>query len=1839
MKYTVTLIYLLLLLVTCLCNHSNDITYTNLTLNHTFTHQLTTKDEYFISTLTPSDLSYFDILLLETTPFNHNNPSHIYISQLTSIPSNTNYTLCSNTIGTNRLYIYTKDIDHSLPLYVYIKCTYNCLYNITATLTNKLVLHSHSDEIHYTPHHSKTFFYYTPTNASVDINMYIIGDRDSNFIADFVVYNATSNEIVTEIPCMNVYYEGCGNIIPITSLITSDMNVSDIYIEAAVVTDLSVDEPQGVKVGVYVEDVTQFLQPLQRVYGIIDNNYIKRMCFDVQEFQQWPPTKLLFYYELYTHGIKVEFFTQPGEEVFYSETILNNNYTLFNSSLFKNSYFCLTTPDHFDKDDTLISFIFTYTYTSETEFTNAQAYLPPLVSGVFYHFAIPKDRVAFFRRKNAPTYETSTVNANVIKLKENIEMYPYVCTSFPYCTVTKSMIHDIRTNSVNISSIYTMQNQISIEYNASALSPYEYEKIVFVLYCNSSYIEDANTYGCEFIIEIDNSATIELLPNVKFIERHRQKHDGFAFRFSGTYSIASLSLMVDNIIGYGALTSGSMLYTVIANRNVVMYNFTSVDSKRLYFAAPPQGKDDSMYALEVVVDKYKMNVVNADYLGSVLVGVVDGEVSVDVEFGSFDVKYGQRGRYIIDVVSAGCVGNVKFDDVNYNNIRDVEVVFDDRESDYYVTSSVLYLQVVSMDSKFNNDKERCMFHVGVVNEYNVNGLQLKENEQFTFRINDDIPQRVFNYIISLPNDDIRSTQSSIQLMVNIKHTNKELTPPIPLTLQVATNTVHNVQKTFLIFNTTTLMLSSPLLSTCNTNTHLCHLYLTISANYTSSSSTVTPSKIIVSLLLTHQTSLPMYIEKQTVYKLSQTSKKQAMYLYTTLTSVENGEAIFNFNTQPEIYGGVFAVDEQYGYGWMGNIPLDKNNINKIPFNSYTQSIKWSQRDLMGCINGCYLILMLCLNDDNERYNYVNEFTVEINTVDVDSGKHLPSKVMLNEVIERTIEKDGDVVYYYFTVNEDAERLVITLNGLNAVMYIKQALNTTPSETNYDWKLNTTETTYIDITSKYNNNNSALHTLRDISFTLAITLSTYVTGSSKFAFQITPQYDISPIADYFPLSYSDHEQCMLSNGKNTCNFIIHIPYGYNISFFGTYAESTLHPFTLIETYATVYSTAYIQSHVYVNGDDIFNYFPRGNYYDHKSTPYSNALEIFTPQTAINDVYVFISLTTINQVDDVIDFYTSNISPINNVKLTQGGKRLFYYDNKGIGNYEWNVIQYVNATSIDVKRIIMEMRVVKGNAVISKRDDDKNVRKYVLNGDSAMLIMDELNDEDGKEKQMLRIENDVYNDYNSKMILGSYSYNVVNRVEMVNVNVASLFYFEEHSYPLYVYSKVNCNGNCNDIIIQLNFMWNRNISELNSTLTLMKFPFEVNVYNVNYPFINKRLGDNTVIPPSSAKINYNEVLQSFDVYVMNVNVNDNAIEYLYIEITQLVVDGNSGIYAQSELNVLISSHNDNSVTCISQGKYYYSLYDVSNTNNVHLFAFTPFYDNKLTHNELYIEINESLLPKYKHTPPLLTYTLTEYGNYSHNINMMKIADTNGVNVFKANIISNTTTYKVVLHVENKHDNININDSKLLYSIKFYTKQIINDNEIVNAPNVHITTRNVNLHYNEDGEKVITFTPVSIASDSVEVFKPIIYKLLLFNKKEVNAEQFITAIVKDVNRKVLPQYEFVIQSNTNDNSSEISYIVNDVSGEWNEYDTCLLAFVKGDYGMESILNYREHKSNTITKIIIIVLCILLIVISGGVLVMCIMKKRRSDDDIDVVDGKLLSDTESMGNQTDISRHNSFA
>jgi hypothetical protein len=157
----------------------------------------------------------------------------------------------------------------------------------------------------------------------------------------------------------------------------------------------------------------------------------------------------------------------------------------------------------------------------------------------------------------------------------------------------------------------------------------------------------------------------------------------------------------------------------------------------------------------------------------VLVGVGDGEVSVDVEFGSFDVKYGQRGRYIIDVVSVNCISNVKFDDVNYNNVRDVEVVFDDRESDYYVTSSVVYLQVVSMDSKFNNDNERCMFHVGVVNEYNVNGLQLKENEQFAFRINDDIPQRVFNYIIGLPNNDISSTQSSIQLMVNIKHTNKE----------------------------------------------------------------------------------------------------------------------------------------------------------------------------------------------------------------------------------------------------------------------------------------------------------------------------------------------------------------------------------------------------------------------------------------------------------------------------------------------------------------------------------------------------------------------------------------------------------------------------------------------------------------------------------------------------------------------------------------------------------------------------------------------------------------------------------------------------------------------------------------------------------------------------------------------------------------------------------------------------------------------------------------------------------------------------------------------------------
>ena len=1833
MKYTVTVIYLLLVLTlsfTCLCSNINDITYTNLTLNHTFTHQLSTKEEYFISTLTYNDLAYFDVLLIETTPFNHNNPSHIYTSQRTSAPSNTNYTLCSNTIGTNRLYIYTKDINHSLPLYVYIKCTYNCLYNITATLTNKLTLQSHSDEIHYTPRHSKTFFYYAPTNASVDINMYIIGDRDSNFIAEFVVYNTTSNEIITEVPCMNVYYEGCGNIIPITSLVTSDMNISDICVEAAVTTDLSVDEPQGIKVGVYIEDVTKFIQPLQRVYGIIDNNYIKRMCFDVHEFQQWPPTKLLFYYELYTHGIKVEFLTQPGEEVFYNETILNNNYTLFNSSLFKNSYFCLTSPDHFDKD-TLISFIFTYTYTSETEFINAQAYLPPLVSGVFYHMAIPRDRVAFFRRKNAPTYETSTVNANVIKLKENIEMYPYVCTSFPYCAVTKSMIQDIKSNSMNISSIYTMQNQISIEYNASALSPYEHEKIVFVLYCNSSLIEDANAYGCEFLLEIDNSATIELLPNVKFIERHRQKHDGFAFRFSGTYPIASLSLVVDNIIGYGALTSGSLLYTLMSSRNVVMYNFKGVESKRLYFTAPPYGKDDSMYALNVVVDAYKMNVVNADYLGSVLVGVGDGEVSVDVEFGSFDVKYGQRGRYIIDVVSANCISNVRFDDVNYSNVKDVEVVFDDRESDYYVTNGVVYLQVVLMNSKFNDDKERCMFHIGVVNEHNVNGLQLKENEQFTFHINDDIPQRVFNYIISLPNN-VTSTPSPIQLSVNIKHTNKELTPPIPLTLQVSTNTVYNVQKTFLIFNTTTLMLSSPLLSTCNTNTHLCHLYLTISANYTSSSTAVT-SKIIASLLLTHQTSLPMYIEKQTVYKLSQTSKKQAMYLYTTLTSVENGEAIFNFNTQPEIYGGVFAVDEQYGYGWMGNIPLDKSNINKIPFNSYTQSIKWSERDLLGCTSGCYLILMLCLNDDNERYNYVNEFTVEINTVDVDSRKHLPSKVMLNEVIERVIEKDGDVVYYYFTVNEDAERLVITLNGLNAVMYIKQTLDTTPSETNYDWKLNTTETTYIDITSKHN----TLHTLRDISFTLAITLSTYVTGSSKVAFQITPQYDISPIADYFPLSYSDHEQCVLSNGKNTCNFIIHIPYGYNISFFGTYAESTSHPSTFIETYATVYSTSYIQSNVYVKGDDIFNYFPRGNYYDHKSTPYSNALEVFTSQTARNDVYVFVSLTTINQVDEVIDFYTSNITPLNNVKLTQGGKRLFYYDNKGVGSYEWNVIQYVNATSINVKRIIMEMRVVKGNAVISKRDDDKNIRKYVLNGDSAMLVMDELNDEDGKEKQMLRIENDVYNEHNSKMILGSYSYNVVNRVEMVNVNVASLFYFEEHNYPLYVYSKVNCNGNC-DVTMQLNFMWNRNVSELNASLALAKFPFEINVFNVDHAFITRRLGNNTVIPPSSAKITYDEMLQSFDVYVMNIhpnNNNTNVIEYLYIEITQLVVDDNSGIYAQSELNVLISTHND--VTCISQGKYYYSLYDVSTVNNVHLFAFTPFYDNKQSHNELFIEINESLLPQYKHTPPLLTYTLTEYGNYSHNINMIKIADTNGVNVFKANIISNTTTYKLVLHVQNKHKNVNDN-SKLLYSVKFYTKQVINDNEVVNAPNVHIT-RNVKLHYNEHNEKVITFKPVSIADNSIEVYKPVMYKLLLFNKKEVNIEQFITAIVKDVNGKVLPKYEIVIQSNNNNNTSEISYVVNDVDGKWSEYDTCLLAIVKGDYGMESILNYMEpNKVSEIVKIILIVICVILIVISGAVLVMCIMKRRRNDDDLANFEGKLLSDNESMGDRADVSRQNSI-
>lgn len=1831
MKYIV--IYLLLLASglapLCRCGSEDGVAYTNLTLNHTFTHQLSTQEEYFTATLSQDDISFFDVLLLETAPFNHNNPAHIYVSQRTSVPSHANYTACSNSIGTNRLYIYAKDIDHSVPLYVHIKCTYNCVYNITATFTNKLTLQSHADEIHYTPRHGKTFFYYAPTNASVDITMYVIGDRDSNFIAEFTVYNATSNEIIADVACMNVYYAGCGNIIPITSLVTPDMNIHDVYIEAGVSTELSGDdEPQGVRVGVYVEDVTKYIQPLQRIHGIIDNNYITRMCFDVQEFQQWPPTKLLFYYELYTHGVKVEFITQPGEEVFYSETILNNNYTLFNSSLFTNSYFCLTTPDHFDKDDILVSFVFTFTYTSETEFVNAQTYLPTLVSGVFYHLAIPKDRVAFFRRKNAhsspSSLNVSTVNANVIKLKENVEMYPYVCTSFPYCAVTTSMIPQIRSASTDISSIYTIQNQISIEYNTSALSHYEHEQIVFVLYCNASLIEDADTHGCEFLLEIDNSASIELLPNVNFIERHRQRHDGFTFRFSGTYSIASLSLMVDNMIGYGALTGGSVLYTVMSNRNVVVYQFKGVESKRLHFAAPPYGEEDSVYTLKVVVDGFRMNVVKADYLGSVLVGVADGEVAVDVEFGSLDVKYSQRGRYLIDVVSANCFGNVRFDNASYSNVKDVEIVYDDREGDHYVTNGVVYLQAVSMNSGFNSEKEKCAFHIGVVNEYNVNGLQLKENEQFTFHINKDIPQRTFNYIISLPHN---ATSTSVQLSLDIKHTNKELTPPIPLALQVSTNTVDNVQKTFLIFNTTTLMLSSPLLSSCsstNTNTHLCQLYLTVSANYTSTAPT--PSAMVISLLLTHQTPLPMFIEKQTVHKLSQPSKKQAMYLYTTLTSAEYGEAIFSFNTQPEVYGGVFAADEQYGYGWMGNIPLDKNNINKIPFNSYTQSLKWGKDDLLGCDNGCYLILMLCLNDDNERYSYVNEFTVEINTVDPSSGMYPHPKAMLNEVIERVIEKDGDVVYYYFTVDEDAERLVITLSGLNAVMYIKQALNTTPSETNYDWKLNATESASLDITSEQHEHTTNISTLRGNSFTLAIVLSTYVQGSSKVSFQITPRYETSPIADYFSLSYSDHGQCVLSSGKNTCNFIVHIPYGYGVSFFGTYAESRSHPSTLIETYASVYSTSHIQSNVYVNGDDMFNYFPRDNRFDHKSTPDSNALEIFTSETARDDVYVFISLTTINQVDDVIDFYTSNISPLNKAKLTHGGKRLLYYDNKGIGEYEWNVLQYANATSAEVKGIVMEMRVVKGNAVISKRDDDKNTRKYVLNSDSAMLVMGELGDEDGKEKQVLRIENDVYNEHNSKMILGSYSYNVVNRVEMVNVNVASLFYFEERGYPLHLYSKVNCNSNCN-ISMQLNFMWNRNITELNGTIALSKFPFEINVYNVDYAFISRRLSDSTIVPLASEKMTYDELLQSIDVYFMNIHSNEAGVEYVYIEITK--VNGDSAdMYARSELNVLISKHSENAITFVSQGKYYYSLYDVSNRSSdstkLHSFAFTPFYDSKQTRNELFVEINESLLPHYKHLPPLLTYTLTEYGNYSNHIDMLKLADTNGVNVYKANIISNTT-YKVVLHVQNKHNDININDSRLLYSVKFYTKQIVNDNETVNAPNVRIT-RSVDLHYNEHNEKVIAFKPVSIAEDSIAVYKPIIYKLQLFTKNEVNVEQFTTAIVKDVNGKVLPKYEIEIQSgddgNDNNNNTEIKHVVNGVSGKWDDYDTCLLAYVKGDFGMESVLNYMEpNKGNETGKIALIVVCIVLIVMCGVVLVGCVMKKRRGGaDELEVFEGKLL-------------------
>ena len=664
-------------------------------------------------------------------------------------------------------------------------------------------------------------------------------------------------------------------------------------------------------------------------------------------------------------------------------------------------------------------------------------YYKPQITGTIQTRIIPKGTVAYFSStksdSSAKKYEFSTYNINGLT-----KMYIGQCTRYPKCNYAPSDLQKLtQPKSTNEMTIWVTDRDRS--------STLGREKYVIVVYCED---DDNNNSGyCSFQTSFFSKGQETILVEDQKFSKFVQKGEKGIFKadlqtgrqvqrlifdimiFSGDVSFEIKDkINTKDQQGSGSKVSGEDIqisYDKYYLANKVFYHINLAQLKIPMVTVEYNATLNSFFTIQ-----YNLNSYNKDQLEetipsgeSYLVEIDPISLTKSKKLNIYNQYYKNKNPFLVNFYELNCQFRVARDSK--------EIIFADGYAQEVIESPnkdkfeyIIYIQQADIS---NYNHKMCMIYVA--------GYEAETKVDRDIVVGENIPQQII----------FNKNLKKIRFLYPHADTKKDLT--------VHVNVIDQAYYKIRIFGdrkeitnctltrTETIYLrDTDVLEACKENS-LCPIIV-----YAEFSQDIVRTDPMLEITIREVKNTPTYIQKGQA-KLDYVCGDNFYYLYTDIGKNENGEITLNFLREfGTIWGKIVRKNEvmkEPEANWRGMYRMPSQDWeDSLPYNGYTKKLIISSEDTRDCIDGCYLLLSIQIDQIGEYVEGDKFYPFSIIT------KISPNRGAYSDIPKVVIQVDEFVVgnvnpskneriseFYEIWLPHDSKRVDIDFQSSIANLYI------------------------------------------------------------------------------------------------------------------------------------------------------------------------------------------------------------------------------------------------------------------------------------------------------------------------------------------------------------------------------------------------------------------------------------------------------------------------------------------------------------------------------------------------------------------------------------------------------------------------------------------------------------------------------------------------------------------------------------------------------------------------------------------------------------------------------------